>query len=135
MATTTRTGKKEIAVKKPLDLSTAKQIDGAVSSPKTVDDLLGLSRPIYDTRDLDVYRRRLSAMHLYQLQSHAQKLGVVPSHNRQVCIQRLETAFAKDMAKHGRAEAKKQPETDEEKRLAAIRDRAERIMRGERLDD
>jgi hypothetical protein len=94
----------------PLNLSTAKTADGALKSPLSVYEIVGISTSPYRTTNLAEYQKTLGKMDLYELHSHAYDIGVLPSHSRSIMLDRLERKFIQE---HSRISAARQNEIDQ----------------------
>ena len=127
MATPATNTPKARKSRKTLDLATAHVTDGALAAPRSLYDIIGQTRSSYDTRDFSVYRARIQAMELFQLQQHAKDLGVLPSHTKELTIRRLEEAFLKENNQTRKTQARTEALTPEQ----ALKQRAEAIMRRE----
>ncbi len=88
-------------VKKPIDLATAHVADGAIISPKSVYEIVGISTNSYKTGSYAEYQESLASMSLMQLQEEAFKCGTPATDNRAVIIDRLERKFLQENARFG----------------------------------
>lgn len=122
--------RKSKADKKPVDLATATVADGTMQAPRSLYDIIGHRRDPYDTDDLKTYHRKLEAMSLFNLQDHAQKLGVLPSIKRDITIRRLEEAFQLHKSRFPRQGLTSRIAEDNGAELT-LQEKAARIMRRE----
>jgi hypothetical protein len=88
-----------MARKKKLDLTTAKTADGALYSPKSVYEIVGLNDSLFPTSNYEEYQKLLSTMNTIDLVDHAYRLGVVATSDRQSLIDRLERKFLQERAR------------------------------------
>lgn len=72
-------------------------IDGKVESPRTINDILGISKKKYDTADADEYREILNKMNLSELHEHGVKVAQIrPNSDRR----RMENSLVKEFNKY-----------------------------------
>jgi uncharacterized protein related to proFAR isomerase len=87
--------------KKSVKLEATSQIDGKATEVGTrqvygsLDQILGETLSIYTTTDIDTYEKQISDMNNTDLQTHAQKVGLVPIDDRRVLASRLVHEFKK----------------------------------------
>jgi len=67
----------------------------------SLDEILGESLSIYTAKSSDEYRNQLSEMNLSDLQSHAYKVGLIPTEDRRLLTDRLVSEFMKFNSKYG----------------------------------
>lgn len=84
---------------KKVNLATAKVADGALSAPKSVYEICGISTHGYNTTNLDDYKGSIKAMNLMQLQEEAYNKGVLPTDSRDMLVDRLEKKFILETSK------------------------------------
>lgn len=113
---------------KKLNLATAEQADGALSSPRSAYEICGIADVKYREKTFAGYSARLHAMDLIELQDHAYELAVVPSPSAQVMIDRLEEKFLRENPVERAAVAKARAEAAERGESDSIERQAERIM-------
>ena len=81
------------------------QIHGKEETPKrqptSLDEILGETLSIYTANSSDEYRGQLSEMNMTDLQSHAYKIGLVPTQDRKVLTDRLVKEFVKCNSRYG----------------------------------
>ena len=81
------------------------QIHGKEETPKrqpsSLDEILGETLSIYTANGSDEYRDQLSEMNMTDLQSHAYKIGLVPTQDRKVLTDRLVKEFVKWNSRYG----------------------------------
>jgi hypothetical protein len=81
-----------------------KQVHGKDESaqkrvPTTLDEILGESISIYTAQTHDEYATQLSDMNMTDLQAHAFRVGLVPTEDRKLLVDRLKTEFNKHASK------------------------------------
>lgn len=69
--------------------------------PSSLDEILGESLSIYTANSSEEYRGQLSEMNMTDLQSHAYKIGLVPTPDRKVLTDRLVQEFVKWNSRYG----------------------------------
>lgn len=69
--------------------------------PSSLDEILGETLSIYTAKSADEYRGQLAEMNVTDLQSHAYKIGLVPTPDRKVLTDRLIQEFIKWNSKYG----------------------------------
>lgn len=70
------------------------QTHGALSAPKTIDQLTGFGET-YSVSDIESYRTLLASMSDEEMQEHAIEVaGITPINNRSLLLDRLESKFA-----------------------------------------
>ena len=67
----------------------------------SLDDILGENLSIYTAKSSDEYRSQLCEMNMTDLQSHAYKIGLVPTDDRRILTDRLNQEFIKWNSRHG----------------------------------
>lgn len=85
--------------KEVLDLSKAKIADGALDNPASVYEIVGRRTSVYNTAKYEDYQKYLRTLNLYDLQSHAYEVGVIPVDNYNVLFDRLERKFLEEISK------------------------------------
>ncbi len=108
--------------KKKLNLDTAKQVDGALPTVRSVYDLVGAQTLRYRETSFGSYQSRLRRMNLLELHDHAFEVGEVPSPSQDAMIDRLERRFLRENPDLRPARAE-----DDEK--LSMEERALRVMR------
>jgi len=63
--------------------------------PMTLDEIMGESLSVYTAQSSEEYRVQLIEMNMTDLQSHAYKIGLVPTEDRKVLTDRLVQEFIK----------------------------------------
>jgi hypothetical protein len=87
--------------KKSVKLDTTSQIHGKANEAETtqvygsLDQILGETLSVYTTTNVDTYEQQIRDMNNTDLQSHAQKVGLVPVDDRRVLASRLVSEFKK----------------------------------------
>ena len=69
--------------------------------PSSLDEILGETLSIYTANSSDEYRGQLAEMNMTDLQSHAYKIGLVPTQDRKVLTDRLVQEFVKWNSRYG----------------------------------
>lgn len=69
--------------------------------PSSLDEILGETLSIYTANSSEEYRRQLTEMNMTDLQSHAYKIGLVPTPDRKVLTDRLVQEFVKWNSRYG----------------------------------
>lgn len=81
------------------------QIHGKEEPPKrqpsSLDEILGETLSVYTASSSDEYRGQLAEMNMTDLQSHAYKIGLVPTQDRKVLTERLVKEFVKWNSRYG----------------------------------
>jgi hypothetical protein len=81
------------------------QIHGKEEAPKrqpsSLDEILGETLSVYTANSSDEYRGQLAEMNMTDLQSHAYKIGLVPTQDRKVLTDRLVKEFVKWNSRYG----------------------------------
>ena len=81
------------------------QIHGKEETPKrqpsSLDEILGETLSVYTANSSDEYRGQLAEMNMTDLQSHAYKIGLVPTQDRKVLTDRLVKEFVKWNSRYG----------------------------------
>ena len=69
--------------------------------PSSLDEILGETLSIYTANSSEDYRAQLAEMNMTDLQSHAYKIGLVPTPDRKVLTDRLVQEFIKWNSRYG----------------------------------
>jgi len=69
--------------------------------PSSLDEILGESISIYTAQNSEEYSRQLAEMNISDLQTHAYKIGLVPTPDRKVLTDRLMKEFVKWNSRYG----------------------------------
>jgi hypothetical protein len=69
--------------------------------PSSLDEILGETLSIYTATSSEQYRGQLAEMNITDLQSHAYKIGLVPTPDRKVLTDRLVQEFIKWNSRYG----------------------------------
>jgi hypothetical protein len=69
--------------------------------PSSLDEILGETLSIYTVNSSEDYRGQLAEMNMTDLQSHAYKIGLVPTPDRKVLTDRLVQEFVKWNSRYG----------------------------------
>lgn len=69
--------------------------------PSSLDEILGETLSIYTANSSEQYRGQLAEMNMTDLQSHAYKIGLVPTPDRKVLTDRLVQEFVKWNSRYG----------------------------------
>lgn len=69
--------------------------------PSSLDEILGETLSIYTANSSDEYRGQLAEMNMTDLQTHAYKIGLVPTPDRKVLTDRLVQEFIKWNSRYG----------------------------------
>jgi hypothetical protein len=69
--------------------------------PSSLDDILGERLSIYTATSSEEYRGQLAEMNMTDLQSHAYKIGLVPTPDRRILTDRLIQEFMKWNSRYG----------------------------------
>lgn len=81
------------------------QIHGKEEAPKrtptSLDEILGESLSIYTANSSEEYRSQLAEMNMTDLQTHAYKIGLIPTPDRKVLTDRLVQEFVKWNSRYG----------------------------------
>lgn len=72
-----------------------------IKKPSSLDEILGETLSIYTATSSDEYRGQLAEMNMTDLQTHAYKIGLVPTPDRKVLTDRLVQEFIKWNSGHG----------------------------------
>jgi hypothetical protein len=72
-----------------------------VKQPSSLDEILGETLSIYTATSSEQYRGQLAEMNMTDLQSHAYKIGLVPTPDRKVLTDRLVQEFIKWNSRYG----------------------------------
>lgn len=73
----------------------------AKKQASSLDEILGETLSIYTANSSEEYRNQLAEMNMTDLQSHAYKIGLVPTPDRKVLTDRLLQEFIKWNSKYG----------------------------------
>jgi hypothetical protein len=76
-------------------------INKDIRTMTSLDEILGENLSIYTAKSSDEYRSQLSEMNLSDLQSHAYKIGLIPTEDRRLLTERLVGEFMKFNSKYG----------------------------------
>lgn len=89
-------------MKKGKKLADITQVDGKVEKfvPTSLDQFWGLDNGMskFGTLELDEYEAKLNEMNKADLQEHAVKQGLIPTHEREILRKRLVTEFKRHVA-------------------------------------
>jgi hypothetical protein len=69
--------------------------------PSSLDEILGETLSIYTANSSEQYRGQLAEMNMTDLQTHAYKIGLVPTPDRKVLTDRLVHEFVKWNSRYG----------------------------------
>lgn len=69
--------------------------------PSSLDEILGETLSIYTANNSEEYRKQLAEMNMTDLQSHAYKIGLVPTPDRKILTDRLIQEFIKWNSRYG----------------------------------
>lgn len=69
--------------------------------PSSLDEILGETLSIYTANSSEEYRGQLAEMNMTDLQTHAYKIGLVPTPDRKVLTDRLVQEFVKWNSRYG----------------------------------
>jgi hypothetical protein len=69
--------------------------------PSSLDEILGETLSIYTAKSSEDYRGELAEMNMTDLQTHAYKIGLVPTPDRKVLTDRLVQEFIKWNSRYG----------------------------------
>jgi len=69
--------------------------------PSSLDEILGEALSVYTANSSDEYRGQLAEMNMTDLQSHAYKIGLVPTPDRKLLTDRLVQEFIKWNSRYG----------------------------------
>ena len=92
--------------------------------PSSLDEILGETLSIYTANSSEEYRGQLAEMNMTDLQTHAYKIGLVPTPDRKVLTDRLVQEFIKWNSRYGSNIA-----TGKVKSLEDIDSKAQKILR------
>jgi dsDNA-binding SOS-regulon protein len=81
--------------KKMLQIHGKDESETVKRAPMTLDEILGESLSVYTAQNSDEYRGQLTEMNMTDLQAHAYKVGLVPTEDRKVLMDRLVQEFSK----------------------------------------
>jgi len=70
-------------------------------TPSSLDEILGETLSIYTANSSEEYRGQLAEMNMTDLQTHAYKIGLVPTPDRKVLTDRLVQEFIKWNSRYG----------------------------------
>lgn len=96
----------------------------ASNIPSSLDEILGETLSIYTAKSSEEYRSQLAEMNMTDLQSHAYKIGLVPTEDRKILTDRLIQEFTKWNSRYGSNVA-----TGAVKSVGDLDDRAKKILR------
>jgi hypothetical protein len=92
--------------------------------PSSLDEILGETLSIYTANSSEEYRGQLAEMNMTDLQTHAYKIGLVPTPDRKVLTDRLLQEFVKWNSRYGSNVA-----TGKVKSLEDLDSKAKKILR------
>lgn len=69
--------------------------------PSSLDEILGETLSLYTANSSEEYRGQLAEMNMSDLQTHAYKIGLVPTPDRKVLTDRLVQEFIKWNSRYG----------------------------------
>lgn len=92
--------------------------------PSSLDEILGETLSIYTANSSEQYRGQLAEMNMTDLQSHAYKIGLVPTPDRKVLTDRLVQEFVKWNSRYGSNVA-----TGQVKSVEDLDSKAKKILR------
>ncbi len=95
-----------------------------IRTMSSLDEILGEKLSIYTAKSSEEYRSQLSEMNMTDLQSHAYKVGLIPTEDRRLLTDRLVSEFMKYNSKYGSNVA-----TGEVKSVEDLNARAQKILR------
>lgn len=72
-----------------------------IRNMSSLDEILGENLSIYTAKSSEEYRAQLSEMNMTDLQSHAYKVGLIPTEDRRLLTDRLVSEFMKFNSKYG----------------------------------
>lgn len=78
-----------------------KEENNNIKKPSSLDEILGETLSIYTATSSDEYRGQLAEMNMTDLQTHAYKIGLVPTPDRKVLTDRLVQEFIKWSSRYG----------------------------------
>jgi len=67
----------------------------------SLDEILGEKLSIYTAKSSEEYRVQIAEMNMTDLQSHAYKVGLIPTEDRRILTDRLVSEFMKFNSKYG----------------------------------
>lgn len=106
---------------KPVNIAAATVATGALASPKSIYEIMGLTSKLYSTTDYETYQKDIASMSLHTLHEHAYEVGVAASGDRSILIDALERRFIKENGRQGRAREAVKKTQAEEMREQALR--------------
>ena len=95
-----------------------------IRNMSSLDEILGEKLSIYTAKSSEEYRGHLAEMNMTDLQSHAYKIGLVPTQDRRILTDRLVSEFMKYNSKYGSNVA-----TGEVKSVQDLNANAQKILR------
>ena len=101
-----------------------KEETGVKKQPSSLDEILGETLSIYTAKSSEDYRGQLAEMNMTDLQTHAYKVGLVPTTDRKVLTDRLSKEFIKWNSRYGSNVATGQVQT-----VADLDAKAQKILR------
>lgn len=110
--------------KKALDLDNAEQADGALESPRSAYEIVGIKDYRYRETSFAAYSARLHQMDLSELHDHGYDMAEPISPSRQVMIDRLERKYLRENPHQRSTAAKLRAPQDD----SSIEEQAQRIM-------
>jgi hypothetical protein len=69
--------------------------------PSSLDEILGETLSLYTAKSSEEYSGQLAEMNMTDLQSHAYKIGLIPTQDRKVLTDRLVKEFVKWNSRYG----------------------------------
>lgn len=72
-----------------------------IRTMSSLDEILGEKLSIYSAKSSEEYKSQLAEMNMTDLQSHAYKVGLVPTEDRRILTDRLVSEFMKYNSKYG----------------------------------
>lgn len=112
---------KLVKAKEPINLASATVATGALASPKSIYEIMGLQSKVYTTSDYATYQKDIAAMSLHALHEHAYEVGIAANGDRNLLIDALERRFIKENGRQGRAKEVVKKTQAEEMREQALR--------------
>lgn len=95
-----------------------------IRTMSSLDEILGEKLSIYTAKSSEEYRGQLAEMNMTDLQSHAYKVGLIPTEDRRLLTDRLVSEFMKFNSKFGSNFIEGQVKSVDD-----LNDRAKKILR------
>jgi hypothetical protein len=95
-----------------------------IRTMSSLDEILGEKLSIYTAKSSEEYKGQLAEMNMTDLQSHAYKVGLVPTQDRRLLTDRLVSEFMKYNSKYGSNVA-----TGQVKSVEDLNAKAQKILR------